>query len=790
VNQKVAGVPRPLMAGVGVVLLTALITQFVVPNKSGGRGVPLAVDFQGLVQGMIAAMLAASLVLLFRTSRIINFGALSFGVPGGLLAFELIRFTSCPFPVAVAMCLVLSAAFGAIAELTFGRRFAKQSRLIFTIATIFISTTLIGVITPGLRNLPFMPPVEERPITSLFGADALRAYLPLSGFNFKIGDFPVQFGFAELFTIELALVALIALGLILRFTQLGMALRSVAENSERASMLGISTGTITTLAWSIAGLFGGIAVLLTGLTGNAGVTQQTAAGATTLLLPLTAAVLARFRSLPIAVLACLVLSVLTSALEFGMSDAAPLVTGGQLVLLVSGLLLQRRDLFRLASAGEGSWRLTAEERPVPRELASLGGVRAVRYVSSAVALIAVAVLPFVANAGVVSQMQSILLLGVVGLSLVILTGWAGQVSLGQYAFVAVGAVVAGGATERGDVPFLLSVPLGMLVASAVAVLVGLPALRVKGLFLGVATFGLAVATSVLLFDRKLFGWLLPGAIPRPEIFISFDSETPFYYLCVAAFLMSLLFVRNLRGSRFGRLLIASRDNDAALQSAGVSIVRTRLMAFAISGGLAGFGGALLAFQLRTVTSTEFDAAASFQLFIYVVLGGISSVAGAMIGVAYLGIQTYFLGNGFVTQYLVTSLPILLLYFAPGGLLAVFSTVRDAALRVVAQRRGLIVPSLFRGQDESDLRNRLTPMSEPMHGAGLAALPRDARWSITSRMHGKAGGRLSADQSIDEMQLFAAAAAAVAADDELNTGADSAATPADNTDLVGTTGAKA
>lgn len=786
-KDKLGDRQRPVLIGVGLVLLTAFITQVLIPNKSGGRGVPLAIDFQGLIQGMVASILACSLVLIFRTSRIINFGALAFGVPGGLLAFELIRFTGAPFALAVIACLVLSAAFGAVAELTFGRRFAKRSRLIFTIATIFISTTLIGVVSPAVLNLPFLPPVEQRPISLLFAPDGLKGYLPYDSFSFSIGKFPATFGFAEVFTIEAVLVTLLALGILLKFSRLGVALRSVAENSERASMLGISTGSITTLAWAIAGLLGGVAVLLTGITGNPGVTQQSAAGASGLLLPLTAAVLARFRSLLVAFGACVLISIITAALQFGLTNPAPLVVGGQLILLVGGLLIQRRDLFRLASAGEGSWRLTAEERPVPRELSSLAGVRAVRYVAAAVFLVVAIALPFIANAGQVSTFQGILLLGIIGLSLVVLTGWAGQVSLGQYAFVAVGAVVAGGATSRGGVPFLLSVPLGVLVAAALAVLVGLPALRVKGLFLGVATFGLAVATSTLLFDRKLFGWLLPDAIPRPVVFIDFDSETTFYYLCLVAFLLTLLFVRNLRSSRFGRLLIASRDNDAALQSVGVSIARTRLLAFAISGGLAGFGGALLAFQLRTVTATGFDATASFQLFIYVVLGGVSSIAGAMIGVAYLGVQSNFLGSGVITQYIATTLPILVLYFAPGGLLAVFSGVRDSLLRIVAQRKGLVVPSLFRGSDAAAIASRLTPMSPPLPGAGLAALPRDARWSIDSRMHGIPGHALSADEAMDEGTLFAAAAAAIDADDELALETDLAAS---NADLVGSTGARA
>ena len=792
-TDKVAGIPRPVVYGGGAVLLTLLLTQLVFPNNSGGRGVPSAILFQGLIQGLIAGVLACSLVLLFRTSRIINFGALSLGVPGGLLAFELIRFTGAPFGVAVLACLLLSAVFGGVAELTFGRRFAQKSRLMFTIATIFISTFLIQVVSPAVLGLPFLPPAEQRPINALYVPDGLRTYLPYNGFDFPIGSYPSRFGFPELFTLELVFITLVGLALVLKFTRLGVALRAVAENNERASLLGIGTGAISTLAWALAGVLGGVAVLLTGITGTPGVAQtsQTPESVKVLLIPLIAAVLARFRSFGIATLAAVLLSTLTVGLQFGLKDSAGLVTFAQLIVLVGGLLLQQRDLFRLSSGGEGSWRLAAEERPIPRELSSLPVLRAVRYVFSALFVIVALVVPFVANAGQVSKLQSILLLAVVGLSLVVLTGWAGQVSLGQYAFVAVGAVVAGGATSRFGVPFLLSVPLGAVLAAAVAVLVGLPALRVKGLFLGVATFGLAVTTSVLLFDRSVFGWLLPDAISRPTVFVSFDGETPYYYLCLVAFLGTLVFVRNLRGSRFGRLLIASRDNDSSLQSVGVSIIKTRLQAFALSGAIAGFGGALLGFQLRTVTSTGFDAKTSFELFIYVVLGGVGSISGAMIGVSYLGFQTYFAAGGVVVQYITGSLPILVLYFAPGGLLAVFNGVRDSLLRIVAQRQNIVVPSLFRGQDAASMASNLTPMAPPLTGAGLSALPLSARWSIDSRLHGSPGHTLSED-GMDEGQLFAAAAAAIEASDE---SAASTAAPLDTTDsaaddLVGTTGARA
>ena len=189
--------------------------------------------------------------------------------------------------------------------------------------------------------------------------------------------------------------------------------------------------------------------------------------------------------------------------------------------------------------------------------------------------------------------------------------------------------------------------------------------------------------------------------------------------------------------------------------------------------------------VEILTAQGFGADQSFQLFIYVVLGGVSSILGACIGVAYLGIQTNFLSGGDITQYISQTLPIFILFFAPGGLLSVFSSVRDGALRIVAQRKGMVVPALFRGVDAGTLANRLTPMAPPLTGAGLAALPLDARWSIDSRMHGKPGHALSADETIDEAGLFAAAAASLEAHDE-----QAATTATQDTDLVGTTGARA
>ena len=169
---------------------------------------------------------------------------------------------------------------------------------------------------------------------------------------------------------------------------------------------------------------------------------------------------------------------------------------------------------------------------------------------------------------------------------------------------------AGSLTGRVGVPFWFAVPIASAVAGAFAALVGLPALRLKGLFLGVSTLALAIAVSAVLFNDKYFGWLLPDSIDRPTLFfLDFDQDRPMYYLCLVCLVLSIVVTLNLRRSRFGRLLIAMRENEANVQSFGVSAVRLKLTAFAVSGTMAGFcRRGVRAPAARPVSAQSFTAA--------------------------------------------------------------------------------------------------------------------------------------------------------------------------------------
>lgn len=730
---------RPPLVWAGVLVGLGLVTQVALPAHGhlGGRGVPISVDFQGAVQGLATALSAAGLVLLYRTSRVVNFAQVAIGAPGAVLAFEMIRFTGVPFVIDLVLALAAGAALGAVVELVLGRRFAKSSRLVFTVLLIAASTLMVSDLVPAMERAPFLPPEGARPVALVQAAGGLRSFLPFAGFSFHIGSFPLTFGFPEVISIELALAALAGLGCLMRFTRVGAALRSVGANAERAALLGIGTGAVATLTWVLAGGFSALALVIQGMTGYTGAAFTTTP---VLLLPaLAAAVLAKFRSIPVAAVAAVLIGTVSNALAFSLADAAPAVDGGLLVVLVAGLVLGRREIFRVEQAGEGSWKLTAELPPVPRELSGLAGVRGARYAGGAVLVGLLVLVPLVLNTGQVSLFQSILILAIVGMSLVVLTGWTGQVSLGQYGFVALGAVVAGGATARGGVPFWISIPLGVVVAGAAAVGLGFPALRARGLFLAVLTLAFGIAATDFLFDPGIFGWLVPPAISRPRLFgLGLDGETAFYYVCLVAFLAAAALVWNLRRTRVGRLMLAVRDNDAAARSVGVRALRAKLTGFAVSGALAGFAGALSAFQLRGVSSSAFTPQQSLIVFEWVVVGGVTSLGGAVLGVAAYSLLFYFLGSNMIVQYLAVFFVPLVIWVQPQGLMGMWAQLRDAVLRVVAQRRQLVVPSLFAGYDTRVLERRLVPLAPPLAGGGLNAPGARDRFSLRSAIHGRPG----------------------------------------------------
>ena len=234
----------------------------------------------------------------------------------------------------------------------------------------------------------------------------------------------------------------------------------------------------------------------------------------------------------------------------------------------------------------------------------------------------------------------------------------------------------------------------------VAILIGLPALRIRGPFLAVATFAFALAGSSFFLNPEFaaFSWYLPRPferIDRPVLFGKFDLESEWVFYFVALIFLGVVIasVRSLRRSRTGRVLVAARENERAAQAFGVNLMRVRLTGFALSGLLAALAGGLFTFHQHGMLLSPLRPAESITLFSVVVFGGLGSVAGVIVGVAWFQALNYFVGSDQL-RLLTTGFGLLLVLLVfPGGLGQIIYGIRDGYLRRVARRRGLVVPSL-------------------------------------------------------------------------------------------------
>ncbi|MFP5379785.1 MAG: branched-chain amino acid ABC transporter permease, partial [Vicinamibacteria bacterium] len=406
---------------------------------------------------------------------------------------------------------------------------------------------------------------------------------------------------------------------------------------------------------------------------------------------------------------------------------------GLMTALIGGvLLLQRARVSRVEQELASSWRAAREIRPTPAVLAERPEIRRRRRLGLTVGLVLLAGYPFVMSPLQTARTTTAVIYGLVGLSLLLLSGWAGQLSLGQFALAGAGAYVASLAAVNLSMPMPVALVAGGLAGAAGAVLIGVPALRMRGLHLAITTLAVSLAASSILFSPSELGRFIPETLDRPSwLGFDLDDGRSFYFVSLLLTGAAALGVRWLRASRFGRTLIAARDNEPAAQAFGIAVVRLRVQAFAISGFLAGVAGSLLAYQQFGLKAASFTPDTSVVVFLMALIGGLGALSGPLIGAAYLGMLSIaavsllvlFLGTGGGLVFLLMT--------APGGLAQIVFGVRDAALRRFARRRGIHVPSLIGRDGGAGERGKLAPKTE---GEGRAVfVPRryrlDGQWAV-------------------------------------------------------------
>ncbi|HEX6492607.1 MAG TPA: ATP-binding cassette domain-containing protein, partial [Candidatus Dormibacteraeota bacterium] len=314
-----------------------------------------------------------------------------------------------------------------------------------------------------------------------------------------------------------------------------------------------------------------------------------------------------------------------------------------------------------------------------------------------------------------------LIYGLVAVSLVVLTGWGGTVSLGQMGIVGVGALVAGNFISRWNVDLFLALTGGAIAGGLAALFIGLPALRVRGLFLAVTTLAFAVAVDSFFLNPANFRTLMFDDFERPVLWQRFDlrSERSLYLLCLGVLVLTLLLVQGLRRARSGRALIAVRDNQRAAAAIAVPTVRTRLFGFVVAGVIAGVAGALHATVLRSIGFHTYETSLSLLVFSMAVIGGLGSLGGALSGVALVELSGYLFPR---LQLIITGVGMLfVLLVIPGGIAEAAERLRDRLLALLARRHGI---DLSRGADASIVEPAGIPVSAAAEdGAAPAALLR-------------------------------------------------------------------
>lgn len=708
-----------------VVLAALVVAALAFPN-----GAPAGFRALGTLGFAAIALQAIGLMLVYRTDGILNFAQVQIGMVGATFFVLFARYepvlalvqNRCPacleqitpamyrwnFVVAAVLGIAVSLIIGWLVSTLLVRRLSSAPRLVATVATVFLIPVL-GLVQRAMTN--GLVTRDQRALTA--GAASLAA--PDLPFRVSFRWGPVVFGLPHVLLAVLLVLAVAIVWAFLRRTKSGRALRAVADNPSRAATLGMDVPRVKNRAWVIASGLSGAAAIVGAM--SIGTPETGALGAEAMVAILAVAVIARMESFSVAVVAALVLGFFSSALIWSFNAGS--LFGGILLLIIGAVLaLQRRDTTRAEREREAGWRFGREIRPTPAELRAHPTVRTWKRNCALVLGAVLLAYPWVMSPSELSLGTAALLAAPVGLSILILTGWAGQISLGQMAFAAVGAYVA----AIVPVPFPAAVLIGGLAGSLSAFLVGLPALRLRGLHLAVTTLALSLAASAVLLDEHRLGRFLPETLRRPR-FLQLTDDRAFYYFSLAVVVAVVAAVVALRRSRFARALIGARDNEQAAESFGVAIVRLRLAAFATSGFLAALSGALVAFHQFGVRPGTFAPDESIRAFLWAVIGGLGAVAGPLLGAAGRGL-TDILSSNQVVQFLAAGAGgLVLLITAPGGLARIAFGVRDGMLRRLAQRHRIVVPSLLADvrMDGERERARIEPRDAaaviPRYGLG-------------------------------------------------------------------------
>lgn len=622
-----------------------------------GRPIVLDTLTAGLINGNAYALIALGLSLVIGVANVVNFAHGSLFAVGALVGWVITSSMGLPLWAGALAAMAVTAVLGLVINFVAVRPFAGRA----PIAAV-LSTIAVMIILDNLNQI-------------VFGPEVRRFDSGLPSTTWRLGG--LQIGAIDLIIFSTSIIAMTVLALGLRFTKFGRAVRATSQDREAAAQMGVPVDRVQAIAFMIASALGGLAgVLVAAYFTTIAPTQGFQVG----LAGIAAATIGGLGSLVGAVVGGLLLGV---AEAFGVSlwgdPARALITFGALLLTLwvrpQGLF-GRRAVKREPLTGS----FFAQAKPIAMKRWQV----AVLIALAALPLIPGALSPYLVQIGV-----QVIAFAMIALSMTVIGGYAGQLSLGQAGPVAVGAYVAAIAMKEAGVPFLAAALLAGLAAALVVTLLASPSWRLSGHYPAIATLatGAAIVAVLLMAAPITGGGAGLSMIPLPSLF-GIDLSTPeqIYGLGLGLLLVILLVVHRLGGSHLGRNWRAGRDDEVAARAAGLATPQYTSLAFGIGGFIAGVGGAYWATQYGFIDPKIFNPNLSFQIVIIAVLGSMLRPFGAILGSVVLvgGLELFRVASD--TRLLIYGAVLLLLVrFRPQGLWTL--PVPFAKLRHRIGRRG-------------------------------------------------------------------------------------------------------
>jgi branched-chain amino acid transport system permease protein len=455
-------------------------------------------------------------------------------------------------------------------------------------------------------------------------------------------------------------------------------------------MLGIPVGRLQSATWVVAGVLSFVSIFFQAAI--LGLPLDPTYGLTALVTALAALALGNFVELPVIAVSAVALGVLQQGVAWD-DPTNPTLGLAVLAGVVFGAIVVRQLVARHGDReSEPTLALAGSVRDLAPAARALPQVRVGMPVGGLVVFGAVCTLPLWMGPGELIRGSALVVLAIVGCSVVVLTGWSGQVSLGQMSFAAVGAAVSAVALIDWHWDLSLALLLAGAAAAAAAVVVALPTLRLDGMFAAVTTLAFALAASGYFLVPTEFSWIPQGPIGVPYLFgLSLTSQSSVFELCLGVLVLVLAALSGLRHSRTGRVLRALPANQRAASGYGVRVMRAKLSAFAISGFIAGVGGCLFVVVNQQYADTEFLASISLVVFTATAVGGLGSALGAILGAAIVEGSAVYLPPSW--QLFPSAIGVLLvLILFPRGLAGLCYDLRDWALARLTERHAGTPPA--------------------------------------------------------------------------------------------------